>query len=126
MPKTSTEVCTEALRLIGVVSIDEPATSEDLRRAKAHLDDIYASLDDTDDLAVRWTVETVPDGAFLSMARAVAGSVASSYGRSARAAEAAADIKPGDPLYQIGVDGVRTYEARALNMENHVVTADYM
>ncbi len=112
--------------MIGVVSVDEPATSEDLRRAKAHLDDIYASLDDTDDLAVTWTVETVPDGAFLSLARAVAGSVASSYGRSQRAAQAATDIKPGFPLYQIGVDGVRAYEARALTSENHVVTTEYM
>lgn len=111
--------------MIGVVAEDEAATAEQGVRAKAHMDDIFAHLDETEDLALTWTVETVPDGVFLSFARAVAGSVASTYGRSRAAAEAAATINPRKTLYEIGVDGIRAYEARALNHENHVVTANY-
>lgn len=125
MSKTATEVCEEGLRIIGVLALDEPATSEDVTRCKRHMSDIFAHLDDTEDLAMTWTVETVPDGAFLSFARAVGGSVASSYGRSQRAAEAAAMINPRKTLYEVGVDGIRQYEARALTVENHTVVAEY-
>lgn len=125
MTKTATETCTEALRMIGVVADDEAATAEQIVRAKAHMTDIFAHLDDTEDLAVTWTIETVPDGVFLSFARAIAGSVATSYNRAQRAAEAAAMIDPRKSLYRIGIDGIKQYEARALNHENHTVTATY-
>lgn len=125
MTKTSTEVCTEALRIIGVVAVDEAATIADVTRAKAHMDDIFSTLSDTEVLALDWTVETVPDGAFLPFARAIAGSIASSYNRSQRAAEAALMINPRKSLYEIGMDGIRAYEARAMRHENHTVTATY-
>lgn len=89
------------------------------------MDDIYAHLDDVEDLAVTWTVETVPDGLFLAMARAVGGSIASAFGRSQRAVEAAAMINPRKTLYEIGMDAVRAYEARSLTHENHVTVAEY-
>ena len=125
MPKTATEVCEEALRIIGVLASDEPATSEDVVNCKRHMDGIYADLDDTKDLAFTWTVETLPDGVYLSFARAVGGSVASFYGRTQRAAEAAMALNPRKTLYEIGVDGIKEYEARALTSENHTVTAEY-
>lgn len=125
MSKTSTEVCSEALRILGVVAVDEAATAEDVARTKEHMADIYATLDDTEVLALDWTIETVPDGAFLSFARAIAGSVASTYNRTQRAAEAAALINPRKSLYEIGIDGVKAYEARAMRHENHTVSANY-
>ena len=125
MTKTSTEVCSEALRIIGVVAVDEAATAEDIVRTKEHMADIYATLDDTEVLALAWTVDTVPDGAYLPFARAVAGSVASTYNRTQRAAEAAAIINPRKSLYEIGMDGLRAYEAREMRHENHTVMANY-
>lgn len=125
MPKTSSEVCTEALRIIGVVAGDEPAQSEDLTRAKSYLDSIFAELNETKDIGMAWSVETVPDAVYLPLSRAVGGALASSYGRTQRAMEAAADIKPGHTLYEVGLDGVREYEAKLLNHENQVTVATY-
>lgn len=125
MPKTSTEVCTEALTLIGVVATDESATSYDYARAKDHMDAIFAHLSDVKDLALPYTVETVPDEVFLPFAYAIAGSVAGSYGQAQRAMEIAMSINPGKTLYEIGIDGLCEREARMLNHENHTVYAEY-
>lgn len=125
MSKTSSEVCTEALRLLGVVAVDEPPSADDYARAKDHMDDIFSTLTDTYALALDWTVETVPDGAFLPFARAIAGSIASAYGREQTAASAAAMINPRRTLYQNGLDGIRHYEARAMHHENHTTKATF-
>jgi hypothetical protein len=125
MTKTSAEVCSEALEMLGVVATDEAMTSHDAVRAKAHMDDIFVMLNNTKGLAFEWTVETVPDGAFLPFARAVAGSVASAYNRSGRAAEAAAIINPRKSLYEIGIDQLCAFAAPDMNHENHIVTATY-
>jgi len=79
MAKTSTDVTNEALRMIGVTAVDEDASADDHARAKQHLDAIYAELDETHGLALSWTAETVPDRVWLSMAKAVAGSICTSY-----------------------------------------------
>ena len=125
MTKTATETVTEALRMLGVVAIDEAATADDRTRCKDHLDSIYSTLTDTEALALDWTVETVPDGVFLALARAVAGSVASTYGRAQRAQEAAVMIDPRKSLYEIGMDGVRAYEGRKMHHQNTPTVATY-
>lgn len=80
MTKTSLDITTEALRMIGVSAVDESPESADQQRAKAHLDAIYADLDDSQGAAFEWTVETVPDRLFLHLSMAVAGSICTAYG----------------------------------------------
>lgn len=80
MTKTSQDVTTEALRMLGVLALDEAANADDHARCKTHFEAIYAELDDTDLAALEWTIETVPDRMFLHAARAVAGSVCTAYG----------------------------------------------
>lgn len=127
MAKTSNEVCTEALSMIGVVAEDEPMTAESFARAQAHMTDILTTLNNTKGLAFEWTIETVPDGAFLPFSRAVAGSVASAFGPgiAANARAAGAEINPRKTLYQIGIDGLREFAAPDLSDENHTVSATY-
>lgn len=95
MTKTSLEVTTEALRMIGVVAEDEAASADQYQRAKGHLDGIFAMLDETYSLAPEWTVETVPDRLYLPLAQLVAGSLATSYALDQYA-----------PLYRVGLAGV--------------------
>lgn len=81
MTKTALDTTTEALRLIGVVAVDETAAAADHARAKAHLDAFFAELSDTHGLALDWTVETIPDRLWPFMAAAVAGAVCTAYGK---------------------------------------------
>ena len=125
MAKTSNDVCAEALRLIGVVAEDEAMTADAQARAYAHMVDIFATLNNTEGLAFEWTVETVPDGAFLPFARAIAGSVASSYGASEAAAIAAAMIDPQKSIYEIGMDGIRRFAAPDMSHRDDTTIATY-
>lgn len=99
MTKTSLEVTTEALRMLNVTGVESAAASADQQRAKAHLDAIYAELDDVDGAALEWTVETVPEALFLHAARAVAGSICTTYGKAEYVG-----------LFEAGMRGLRRYE----------------
>lgn len=79
MTKTSLDVTTEALRSIGVTAVDESAEATDHARALSHLEAIYATLDETEGMALAWTIETVPDTLFLPLSMMVAGSVCLGY-----------------------------------------------
>ena len=95
MTKTSLEVTSEALRTLGVLAEDEAASADQYQRAKAHLDGIFATLDETYSLAPEWTVETVPDRLFLPLSQMVAGSLATGYA-----------LDQYVPLYRVGLAGV--------------------
>ena len=114
MPKTSNEVCTEALRLIGVVAEDEPMTGDQFSRAQSHMTDIFATLNNTKGLAFTWTIETVPDGAFLPFARAIGGSVCTTYSK---------------PEFvgwrKQGMDELKEFAAPDMTHENHVTRAEF-
>lgn len=122
---TSNDVCTEALRLIGVVADDEPMQADQYARALIHMTDIFATLNETDQIAFSWTIETVPDGAVLPFARAIAGSVAGSYGGAQTAAQVAMSISPRKSLYEIGIDGLREYAATELRHTPHTTAAQF-
>lgn len=79
MTKTSLDVTTEALRMLGILSMDEAPEADDHARAKSHLEAIYAEIDESLGAAPEWTIETVPARLFLFVAQAVAGSIASGY-----------------------------------------------
>lgn len=81
MAKTSLETTTEALRMIGVTAVDQGPVAAEHERAKAHLEAVFAELDDHHGLAVEWTIETIPDRIWPFMAAAVAGSVCTAYGK---------------------------------------------
>lgn len=81
MAKTSLETTTEALRMIGVVAVDESPTAAEHERAKQHLEAVFAELDDRIGIAAEWTIETIPDRLWPFMAAAVGGSVCTAYGK---------------------------------------------
>ena len=114
MPKTSLEVTTEALRMIGVVADDEDATAGQYARARTHMESIFGHLNNTLGLAFEWTIETVPDDVYLQFAQAVAGSVAPSEG-----------LPEFIPLKRQGIRGIKEFAAPDMIHENHVTRADY-
>lgn len=81
MTKTALEVTAEALQMIGVLAQDEEPSAEDHARAKAHLEAIFAELDETFGIAPEWTIETVPDKLWLPVSKAVAGSICTGYSK---------------------------------------------
>lgn len=81
MTKTSLETTTEALRMIGVVAVDESPEGPDHVRAKSHLEAVFAEIDDRIGVAPEWTIETIPDRLWPFMSAAVAGSVCTAYGK---------------------------------------------
>lgn len=100
--------------MIGVAAHDEPLGDGMFDRCKTHMTDIFNTLNNTKGIAFEWTIETVPDGAFLAFARAVAGSVASGY-----------SAPQYSGLYEVGIDGLKEFAAPDLTHENHVTTAEY-
>ena len=81
MTKTSLDVSREALRMIGVLAVDEDASADEHARAKENLEAIYAELDETYGLAPDWTIETVPDRLWKPLAMMVAGEICTGYGK---------------------------------------------
>lgn len=76
MAKTSQDICTHALRMIGVCGVGDDPTADDKAIA---LDAMQGGLDELQDqhgITVTWTVETVPDALFLPFATFVAAEVA--------------------------------------------------
>jgi hypothetical protein len=79
MTKTSQDVCTHALRLIGVCGVGDDPSADDKAIA---LDAMQGGLDELADqhgITVAWTVETVPDELFLPFATFVAAEIAPVY-----------------------------------------------
>ena len=114
MTKTALEVATEALRQIKVVGMSENASPEDYSRTKAHLDDLFETLSTTHELALTWTVETVPNGAFLPLARMLAGSIAGAYGQTEFLG-----------LYRVGLRDIRAFELGKMKTDNQPIPAVY-
>ncbi len=87
MTKTALEVCTEALRHIKVCPVYQEPEADDYARAKDHLDAIFLYLNDDEELALDWTVATVPDNVWLGLSVMLGGSLSHSYGRHEYAGE---------------------------------------
>lgn len=114
MTKTSTEVITEALRLIRVTAEDDSPTADQLAQGLTHMNALYAELDLGDDLALDWTVETVPDALHIHYSMAVAGSVCPSFNKNEYM-----------PWREMGLDKIRAFEGRQLRHENAPIVANY-
>lgn len=81
MTKNSLEVCTRALRHIGVIDADDPATAADIAYCRDALGSILDELVvDPYNFTISWTAETVPDVYFRPLALLVAVDVAPHFG----------------------------------------------
>jgi len=78
--KTSLDVSTRALRVIGVCSLSDDPTAEDKAYAVTAMQGVLDELSDQHGLTIAWTIETVPDDIFLALADMVASEIASTYG----------------------------------------------
>lgn len=114
MTKTAQDVCNEAARMLNLIPEGDAMPAEMFARAGAHLDDILHILNNRYALAFEWDRETVPVGAFLPLARAVAGSICSGYGRDEFAS-----------LYAAGIRGMREFAADDLRHDNTVTPAEF-
>ncbi len=92
MSKTSNEVCTEALRHIRVLGLEDVAAPAEVARAQDHLDSIMQELDEIHEMAIQWTKETVPNSHFLGISMALGGSLAPGFGKLEMAGERARGI----------------------------------
>ena len=79
MPKTSQDVCTRALREIGVCGVEDDPTAADKAIALEAMQGGLDELTDQHGITVTWTVETVPDALFLPFASFVAAEIAPIY-----------------------------------------------
>lgn len=77
MPKTRAEVYTRSLRRLGVLAVDEDATADMEAQAGAVLDALFAEV--TASKAVTWTLNEVPDDAFLALVDLLATEIAPDY-----------------------------------------------
>ena len=114
MTKTALDVATEALRHIGVTGVHETPTASDASRAKSHLDDLFETISTTEELAIEWTVETVPSGAFLPLSRMLSGSICTAYGKP----EFRAD-------YGAGLRQLRAFEFGKMKTDSQPARATY-
>lgn len=81
MPKTRIEVVEAALRRLGVLASDEAITADEIEYSGQTLDALFAELQTSQGLTITWTIETVPDAAFLGLANLLAAEVAPHYAR---------------------------------------------
>ena len=81
MTKTSNEVCTRALRMIGVGDVGETLAADDVSFAQEAMQAILDELEDVHGVSVAWGIEEVPDALLLPFAEAVAADVAPTYGK---------------------------------------------
>lgn len=84
MAKNSTEIATEALRRINVVSSKETASTADLTYVEAAWDALFAEFAaEPHAYGVSWTVDTVPDYLFRPVAWLLGVQIAQHYQRPA-------------------------------------------
>lgn len=80
MPKTSLDIITQALRLIGVVDVGEVPPADYHAHAKPLLESEFANVKEIQGFAWAWTIETVPDELFAAFAEMLASLIAPTYG----------------------------------------------
>lgn len=114
MTKTALDVCTEAARMMNLIVEGETLPAETFTRANSHLDDIMHTVNNRYALGFEWTTAAVPVGAFLPLARAVAGSISSGYG-----------MDQYGHLYRAGIEGLREFAKADLRHDNTVTPASY-
>lgn len=79
MQKTRQEVALQALRMLGVVAADEPATDDQMAGALAVLDGIWAEV--LADAPADWDIVTgTPMKSFVPLAQMLAADLAAEYG----------------------------------------------
>lgn len=81
MTKTALDVCTYALRRIGVTPVGEEPAGEDMTLAQAALEAFLSEIKDTHGATFTWTSSAVPDASYVPLARVVACDIAPSYPR---------------------------------------------
>lgn len=79
MPKTSRDICARALRSIGVLALGEDMVASDFEDAQRVLQGCLDELTGVQGATIAWTIETVPDAAFLPMSNMLAATVAPTY-----------------------------------------------
>ena len=79
MAKTKADVVARAHRVLGVLAVDENPTADMVSFAEDTLDGVYEELQDVQGLHLTWSLDDVPDGAFLPLADMLAAHIAPHY-----------------------------------------------
>jgi len=81
MPKNAVDVVAMAHRRIRILSVDEAPSADQTEFGTDILDALFAELKQTDGMAFTWTLDAVPDGAFLPLSFLLATEIAPHYER---------------------------------------------
>lgn len=83
MTKTTLDVATQALRVVGVTAVDETPDASDFAFAKATLQGIRDELVTGHGATISWTLDAddIPDALFLPLAELLATDLAIAYAR---------------------------------------------
>lgn len=119
MARTTQDLATEAMRLLGLLEAQEEASAED----RAHISRVYA--DKYEEWVFRdlawWPVDEIDNKAFQHVARIIADEVAPSFGRSAPQEQ----DENGD-VVSMGVKGLRGIRRLAASDRTGMpIRADY-
>lgn len=79
MTKTRLEVIQMAHRRLGVLSADEEPTDDQSVFAGDVLDALFEEVNTVQDLGLAWTLDSVPDAAFLPLSYLLAADIAPHY-----------------------------------------------
>lgn len=81
MPRTRDETIAQALRLLRITPIGEDAEADNAARVGEHFDACVVALDSEHDLGLEISMTSVFDEGFMPLARMVAGSVCTEFGK---------------------------------------------
>lgn len=79
MTKTRLEVIAQAHRELGVLATDETPTADQIGYAGSVLDSLFAELKTVHGMPFTWTLEEVPDEAFLPLSLCLAAEIQGHY-----------------------------------------------
>lgn len=80
MPRTSLNVAEKAHRLLGLLSVDETPSADQYAYAADTLEALFAEMQTVQGMTPTWTVETVPEAAFLPLSQLLAVEIGQHYG----------------------------------------------
>lgn len=81
MARTKLELITYTLRAIGVTAVDEAPDASEYAYASDIVDQEFARIKAEQGFTWTWTIDEIPDAAFVPLAAVMAGSIASAFAR---------------------------------------------
>ncbi len=80
MPRTTLDTVQMALRRLGILSADETPSADEYSFSTATLETLFEELKDIHGMAFTWTLDVVPDNAFLPLSHLLAVEISQHYG----------------------------------------------